>query len=122
LGAEVMGEALASEHTTPEADQLQALLAAMRSRGAEAVVMEVSSHALALHRTDRCAYDAAAFTNLTQDHLDFHNTMESYYLAKRRLFVDYPAAADKPFAAVINVDDPFGVRLAREAKGRGLTF
>lgn len=122
LGAELMGNPLPSAHTTPEADQLQALLAEMRTRGAEAVVMEVSSHALAQYRTDECAYDAAAFTNLTQDHLDYHGTMDSYFEAKRRLFVDYPRAFDKQFIASINTDDARGAQLARDTVGRALTY
>jgi UDP-N-acetylmuramoyl-L-alanyl-D-glutamate--2,6-diaminopimelate ligase len=122
LGAELMGVSLPSEHTTPEADQLQALLAEMRNRGAEAVVMEVSSHALAQYRTDGCAYDAAAFTNLTQDHLDYHKDMESYFLAKMRLFTDYPDASPKPFAASVNLDDPHGEAVARAARGKVITY
>jgi UDP-N-acetylmuramoyl-L-alanyl-D-glutamate--2,6-diaminopimelate ligase len=78
----------------------------MRDAGDEAVVMEVSSHALALHRADAIHWAVALFTNLTQDHLDFHPTMEDYFLAKRRLFEAGPEVA------VINVDDPYGARLA----------
>jgi UDP-N-acetylmuramoyl-L-alanyl-D-glutamate--2,6-diaminopimelate ligase len=70
--------------------------------------MEVSSHALELHRTDGIHFAAAVFTNLTQDHLDFHPTMEDYFLAKRRLFLSDPGAA------IVNVDDEWGARLARE--------
>src|ERR1700750_2660214 len=92
--------------TTPEAIDLQRMFAEMRDAGDEAVVMEVSSHALALHRADAIHWAVALFTNLTQDHLDFHPTMEDYYLAKRRLFEAGPEVA------VINVDDPYGARLA----------
>ena len=74
-----------------------------------ACVMEVSSHALELRRADAIHFAAAIFTNLTQDHLDFHETMEDYFLAKRRLFV-----AGAPRHAVINLDDPYGRRLADE--------
>jgi len=122
LGAELMGETLPSDRTTPEADQLQALFAQMRARGAQAAVMEVSSHALAQYRTDGCAYDAAAFTNLTQDHLDYHNTLDEYFEAKMRLFRDYPAVNGKPFVASINLDDPRGAIVARETRGRVLTY
>jgi UDP-N-acetylmuramoyl-L-alanyl-D-glutamate--2,6-diaminopimelate ligase len=94
--------------TTPEAIDLQRMFAEMRDGGDEAVVMEVSSHALALRRSDAIHWDVAVFTNLTQDHLDFHPTMEDYFLAKRRLFESGPAAA------VVNVDDPYGARLAAE--------
>jgi UDP-N-acetylmuramoyl-L-alanyl-D-glutamate--2,6-diaminopimelate ligase len=80
----------------------------MRDAGDEAVVMEVSSHALALHRADAIHWAVAIFTNLTQDHLDFHPTMEDYFLAKRRLFESGPQTA------VINIDDPYGARLAAD--------
>lgn len=122
LGAELMGEALPSERTTPEADHLQALLAEMRARGAEAVAMEVSSHALAQFRTDGCEYDAAAFTNLTQDHLDFHGTMDAYFEAKMRLFTDYPAHSTKPFVASVNLDDAHGREIVERTQGRVLTY
>ena len=97
-----------AQHTTPEAPAVQALLGAMRDRGAQACVMEVSSHALALRRVDHVSFDAAIFTNLTRDHLDFHGDMERYFAAKRGLFEMLPAGAP----AVINIDDPYGGRLA----------
>jgi UDP-N-acetylmuramoyl-L-alanyl-D-glutamate--2,6-diaminopimelate ligase len=96
------------ERTTPEAIDLQRMFAEMRDSGDEAVVMEVSSHALALHRADAIHWAVAVFTNLTQDHLDFHPTMEEYFLAKRRLFETGPEVA------VVNVDDPYGARLAAD--------
>jgi UDP-N-acetylmuramoyl-L-alanyl-D-glutamate--2,6-diaminopimelate ligase len=95
-------------HTTPEAIDLQASLAAMLEAGDEACALEVSSHALALHRADAIHFAAALFTNLTQDHLDFHVTMEDYFAAKRRLFEAGPRIA------VVNADDPYGRRLAAE--------
>jgi UDP-N-acetylmuramoyl-L-alanyl-D-glutamate--2,6-diaminopimelate ligase len=95
-------------HTTPEAIDLQRTLRAMLDAGDKACAMEVSSHALALGRTDAVHWDVALFTNLTQDHLDFHPTMEDYFAAKRRLF------AAGPRTMVINVDDPFGARLAAD--------
>jgi UDP-N-acetylmuramoyl-L-alanyl-D-glutamate--2,6-diaminopimelate ligase len=122
LGAELMGQELPSAHTTPESDQLQALLAEMKRQGAEAVSMEVSSHALVQHRTDATEFDAAVFTNLTQDHLDYHGTMDSYYQAKRRLFTEYADASGKDFCASINVDDTWGKRLAGESLGRIITY
>src|SRR3954452_4859644 len=91
--------------TTPEAIDLQAMFAEMRDANDEAVVMEVSSHALAQHRADAIHWAVAIFTNLTQDHLDFHPSMEDYFLAKRRLFEAGPEVA------VVNVDDPYGQRL-----------
>jgi UDP-N-acetylmuramoyl-L-alanyl-D-glutamate--2,6-diaminopimelate ligase len=94
--------------TTPEAIDLQRMFAEMHDAGDQAVVMEVSSHALALHRADAIHWAVALFTNLTQDHLDFHPTMEDYYLAKRRLFETGPGVA------IVNVDDAYGMRLAFE--------
>jgi len=104
--------------TTPEAIDLQAAFAAMRDAGDTHCVMEVSSHALALGRADAIHWAAAIFTNLTQDHLDFHPTMEDYFAAKRRLFEARPAAA------VINADDAYGARLAGQLEegARVVTF
>jgi UDP-N-acetylmuramoyl-L-alanyl-D-glutamate--2,6-diaminopimelate ligase len=104
----VGGEQHAVARTTPEAIDLQRTFADMLAAGDEAVVMEVSSHALALHRADAIHWSVAVFTNLTQDHLDFHADMEDYFLAKRRLFEAGPELA------VIDVDDPYGARLAGE--------
>src|SRR3954468_2826562 len=101
--------------TTPEAVDLQGAFAQMLAAGDEACAMEVSSHALALHRADAIHWAAAVFTNLTMDHLDFHPTMEDYFLAKRRLF-----EAD-PEVVVINVDDAYGRRL-RDELVRGTTI
>jgi UDP-N-acetylmuramoyl-L-alanyl-D-glutamate--2,6-diaminopimelate ligase len=96
------------ERTTPEAIDLQETFRRMIDGGDRAVAMEVSSHALVLHRADRIHFDVAVFTNLTQDHLDFHQTMEEYFEAKRMLF-----AAD-PGVRIVNFDDPYGRRLAAE--------
>jgi UDP-N-acetylmuramoyl-L-alanyl-D-glutamate--2,6-diaminopimelate ligase len=108
-------EVLPSVRTTPESTDLQALLAVMRERGVEAVAMEVSSHALALGRVDGTTYDVAVFTNLTEDHLDFHHDLESYFAAKASLFT--PERARR---AVIDTDDPYGARLAEQARAAGL--
>jgi UDP-N-acetylmuramoyl-L-alanyl-D-glutamate--2,6-diaminopimelate ligase len=94
--------------TTPEAIELQATFRQMLEGGDEACVMEVSSHAMALHRADAIHFEVAIFTNLTQDHLDFHADMEDYFLAKRKLFEMGPKTA------IVNVDDPYGRRLASE--------
>ena len=75
-----------TERTTPESFELYQIFRQMADAGAEYVVMEVSSHALELHRVGGCEFAVAAFTNLTQDHLDFHGTMENYFAAKRKLF------------------------------------
>ncbi len=95
------------ERTTPEAIDLQRQLRGMVDAGDDACVMEISSHALELGRSRAIRFDAAVFTNLTQDHLDFHPTMEDYFAAKRRLFVDDGA----PRAAILNLDDHYGRRL-----------
>jgi len=97
--------------TTPEAIDLQADLRAMVDGGDVACAIEVSSHALELGRAGAIPFAAAIFTNLTQDHLDFHATMEDYFAAKRLLFLGTPVP---PQVNVINVDDPYGRRLARE--------
>jgi len=97
-------------NTTPFAVELYNLLHEAKCAGVDAVAMEVSSHALAERRVDGVEFDVAAFTNLTQDHLDFHGTMEAYESAKRRLFFDLPGQTAKPFVAVFNVGDPVGRR------------
>jgi UDP-N-acetylmuramoyl-L-alanyl-D-glutamate--2,6-diaminopimelate ligase len=98
---------IAATRTTPEAPDVQLLMRQMLDAGCKACVMEVSSHALAMHRVDGIQFAAAVFTNLTRDHLDFHQDMESYFAAKRRLFDILPAGAP----GVINVDDPRGASL-----------
>ena len=98
---------LPASHTSPEADELARLAAAMLARGANHLVMEVSSIALAAARADAVRFRVAAFTNLTQDHLDYHGSMDAYAAAKARLFVELG-----PGAAAINVDDAFGRTLA----------
>ena len=97
------------QRTTPEAIDLQRTFREMLDGGDRACAMEVSSHALELHRADAIHFAAAIFTNLTQDHLDFHPTMEAYFDAKRALFV-----GDPPGCAIVNVDDEYGARLAAE--------
>ncbi|OGL18938.1 MAG: UDP-N-acetylmuramoyl-L-alanyl-D-glutamate--2,6-diaminopimelate ligase [Candidatus Rokubacteria bacterium RIFCSPLOWO2_12_FULL_71_22] len=108
--------------TTPEALELQGMLAEMRAAGVRGVAMEVSSHALALSRVDGLAFDVAVFTNLTQDHLDFHGTLESYGLAKRRLFELTAASPKAGRTAVINADDPAGATMVAGLDLRVLTF
>src|ERR1044071_966595 len=108
---------VAATRTTPEAPEVQAFMREMVDGGCGACVMEVSSHALAMHRVDGIRFAAGVFTNLTRDHLDFHQDMESYFAAKRRLFEMLPATAP----AVINVDDPRGASLA-DTGGRPVTY
>jgi UDP-N-acetylmuramoyl-L-alanyl-D-glutamate--2,6-diaminopimelate ligase len=112
------GEAEPARQTTPEAVELQALLARMVAERVTAVAMEVSSHALALHRVDGIEFDVAVFTNLTQDHLDFHGTLEDYREAKTRLFRLLAKSRKPRRVAVINHDDPAGARML-DALGAG---
>jgi UDP-N-acetylmuramoyl-L-alanyl-D-glutamate--2,6-diaminopimelate ligase len=104
----VGGEEEAVERTTPEAIDLQGTFRRMVEAGDGAVAMEVSSHALVLHRADAIDFNVRIFTNLTQDHLDFHADMEDYFLAKRRLFEGGSGVR------IVNIDDPYGRRLAEE--------
>ncbi|HET6917900.1 MAG TPA: UDP-N-acetylmuramoyl-L-alanyl-D-glutamate--2,6-diaminopimelate ligase [Jiangellaceae bacterium] len=104
-------ERFASVRTTPEATELHALLAVMRENGATACVMEVSSHALVLGRVDGIVYDVAGFTNLSQDHLDFHADLEEYFAAKAALFTP-----QRSRRGVVTVDDEYGRRLATQAE------
>ncbi|WP_119069403.1 UDP-N-acetylmuramoyl-L-alanyl-D-glutamate--2,6-diaminopimelate ligase [Rubrobacter indicoceani] len=106
---------LPSVRTTPEATEVQRSLAGMRESGVGRVVMEVSSHGVSLKRVYGTRFSGAIFTNLTRDHLDLHGSMEEYYLAKRGLFL----MTNGP--KLVNVDDEWGVRLAREVGG-ALTF
>lgn len=111
----VAGVEEAVERTTPEAIELQGTFARMLAAGDAACAMEVSSHALELGRARGIRFAAKAFTNLTQDHLDFHGTMDAYYAAKRLLF-------DEPGPAVICGDDPYGRQLANELGDEALTY
>ncbi len=110
-------ERLVADRTTPDAVVLQQWFAKMVGAGVRHAVMEVSSHALALKRTHGVRFAAAVFTNLSQDHFDFHKDFEDYYRAKRILFDQIPDAS----RAVVNADDEFGRRLLRELGG-GMTF
>jgi UDP-N-acetylmuramoyl-L-alanyl-D-glutamate--2,6-diaminopimelate ligase len=122
VGAEVE----AASQTTPEALELQALLARMVRAGVGGAAMEVSSHALALHRVDGIEFDVAVFTNLTQDHLDFHRTLGAYRDAKARLFTLLARSGKPSRAAVVNADDPAGAAMlaaaATDARVRPITF
>jgi UDP-N-acetylmuramoyl-L-alanyl-D-glutamate--2,6-diaminopimelate ligase len=112
VGAEFAQRSWQVRNTTPLPPELHELLARMRDAGARAVAMEVSSHALALERVDDVAFRIAVLTNVTRDHLDFHETVEAYAAAKRRLFERAPVS-------VINADDPFGARWAKELEREG---
>jgi UDP-N-acetylmuramoyl-L-alanyl-D-glutamate--2,6-diaminopimelate ligase len=111
----VAGETSRPEHTTPEAAELQSLLARMRAAGVDTVAMEVSSHALEQYRVDGTWYAAACFTNLSHDHLDYHKTLDAYFEAKARLFTTTFTSR-----AAINVDDEHGALLAERARNAGV--
>ncbi|WP_233803515.1 UDP-N-acetylmuramoyl-L-alanyl-D-glutamate--2,6-diaminopimelate ligase [Paraburkholderia sp. HP33-1] len=117
LGTGLVGQLVHTGFTTPDAPQLQRSLAQLRDAGAQAVAMEVSSHALHQGRVNGTAFDVAVFTNLTQDHLDYHGTFEAYETAKTRLFA-WPGLR----AAVINRDDAAGRRLLASTRGHARTI
>jgi UDP-N-acetylmuramoyl-L-alanyl-D-glutamate--2,6-diaminopimelate ligase len=118
IGYMIGGEKLPATHTTPESLELNQLLALMVERGCGAAVMEVSSHALALNRVFGLKFSAACFTNLTQDHLDFHGNMEEYFKAKKLLFAELPAES----CAVSNADDPYGMKILEGTQARTVTY
>ena len=118
VGSEVIG----AGQTTPEAVELQSYLRRMVDEGLTAVAMEVSSHALALSRVDGIDFDIAVFTNLTQDHLDFHETMDAYREAKRRLFVLLATGRKPGRSAVVNADDPSGLAMVTDLPLHTLTY
>ncbi len=114
IGYYYKGKAFDNPVTTPESPDLQRILAQMREAGVTHVVMEVSSHAVDLHRIAGCCFDAGIFTNLTQDHLDYHRTLDEYWACKQRFFTEYLAAGpkkDQSFA-VVNGNDPRGRQLS----------
>ena len=110
-------------HTTPESTDLQKLLREMADEGVQSVVTEVSSHALSLDRVTGCEFDVAVFTNLTQDHLDFHQDMEDYLEAKSRLFrMIGPGVKKGPKFAVVNLDDAYAGRIISAAGAPVVTY
>ncbi len=119
LGYRIGAEERSAARTTPEATDLAPMLAALVAEGGRAAAMEVSSHALALDRVAGLRFQAAVFTNLTRDHLDYHGTTEAYFRAKRRLFDEHLAAGGH---RILCVDDPWGARLAAEAWTGDLTY
>ncbi len=122
LGTRIEDEILPTDHTTPESADLQQVLAEMVDRGVDAVAMEVSSHGLAQGRTAGCEFDCGVFTNLTQDHLDFHGTLEDYFATKLTLFSEYPKLSSKRFVAAVNVDDPYAQAVIDATVGEVITY
>lgn len=122
LGFQTSEDIAVLNNTTPFPVELWGLLAEARDQGVQDVVMETSSHALYERRLAGVQFDVGLFTNLTQDHLDFHGTMENYSSAKKLLFTEYAAATDKPFVGVMNTADERGEEWAREVPCRVLTF
>ena len=116
IGTRIDGVAVPGERTTPEATELQAVLSRMADAGVGLAAIEVSSHALVMHRVDGTRFAAACFTNLSHDHLDFHAGLEDYFEAKARLFAPAFTAA-----AAANLDDAHGVEIARRAGAAGLS-
>jgi UDP-N-acetylmuramoyl-L-alanyl-D-glutamate--2,6-diaminopimelate ligase len=115
---------IGATHTTPESTELQRAFRQLSNAGAQAFVMEVSSHALEQKRVYGCHFDVGVFSNLTRDHLDYHVTMESYLDAKSRLFTDLLRPSQKkPYRrAVVNMDDPYGAEIARRSACPVVTF
>jgi len=113
-------EAAAALNTTPEASDIQRMLSRAVDAGCRSAVMEVSSHAIELHRADALSFAVAVFTNLTRDHLDYHGSMDNYFEAKAKLFDG--RLGSQPGASVINVDDEYGRRLFRSARGDRITY
>lgn len=111
-------------NTTPESIEMQKILWEMAQEGVTHVVSEVSSHSLDLRRVDDCDFDIGVFTNFSQDHLDYHLTMENYFQAKERFFTEVlPQSAKKrKYGMIVNADDSWGQRLIRDAKISPLTF
>ncbi|HRR41408.1 MAG TPA: UDP-N-acetylmuramoyl-L-alanyl-D-glutamate--2,6-diaminopimelate ligase, partial [Syntrophales bacterium] len=118
------GKTMPAPNTTPESLDLQRILREMADSGVQNVVMEVSSHALAQHRVDDCEFDIGVFTNLSSEHMDYHKTMEEYFLAKRRLFDTLldGRKGNRRWRMVVNVDDPWGKRLLGEVGAEAVTF
>jgi UDP-N-acetylmuramoyl-L-alanyl-D-glutamate--2,6-diaminopimelate ligase len=117
LGVSLGAKTWSTNNTTPDAAHVQTILRDLKAAGAAAIAMEVSSHALELHRVTGTRFYAAVFTNLTQDHLDFHGTMQAYGAAKAKLFADYPARH-----RIINADDEFGSQLIAKKLPNTLSY
>jgi UDP-N-acetylmuramoyl-L-alanyl-D-glutamate--2,6-diaminopimelate ligase len=117
------GRASRAEHN-PGSFEMQRILREMADHGVTHVVAEVSSHAVDLRRVDDCLFDVGVFTNLTQDHLDYHGTMENYFRAKQRFFSEVLPGSGKQrtHPMIVNIDDPWGQRILREVPGGRITY
>ncbi len=113
---------LPASRTTPEGSDLHQMFAAMKKAGLKGAALEVSSHALAQGRVEDIAFDVAVFINLTPDHLDYHGTMEDYYQAKKSLFTALSQSSKPNRVAIINTDDPYGNRLAKELTENNVSY
>ncbi len=112
-----------SSMTTPESLDLMGIFREMRDCGVDTVAMEVSSHAIDRQRVKECHFDAAVFTNLTQDHLDYHDTIQDYFEVKKRLFTEFLEESEKKNKfSIINIDDSFGARIVNDAPGNVVTY
>ncbi|MEQ9618193.1 MAG: UDP-N-acetylmuramoyl-L-alanyl-D-glutamate--2,6-diaminopimelate ligase [Deltaproteobacteria bacterium] len=117
------GKKFKASMTTPESLDLMRMLREMRDSGTDNVAMEVSSHAIDKERVLECHFDAAVFTNLTQDHLDYHGTIEDYLNVKKRLFTELLYKSEKKHTfSIINLDDPAGAEIAKDAPGELITY
>ena len=120
--ARIDGKSAPVKLTTPESSELQELLRMMLNEGVTHVVMEVSSHSLELHRVHGCEFDVAIYTNLTHDHLDFHENMQNYFKAKLKLFEKLGKGHKKDVTGIVNVDDPYGKKVMTYIDGNILTY
>ncbi len=118
IAYQVGANRLEATHTTPDAFELTRMMHEMRQAGCVACVMEVSSHAITQHRVAALAFDVAVFTNLTQDHLDYHRTFQEYLQAKKKLFTDLAPQA----TAVFNADDPAGAEMVGDSSAKKLSY
>jgi UDP-N-acetylmuramoyl-L-alanyl-D-glutamate--2,6-diaminopimelate ligase len=123
IGYKILDKVFPAPNTTPESAVLQGLLRDMADAGVQAVLMEVSSHGLSLKRVEHVAFDAAVFTNLTRDHLDFHKNFADYFAAKRHLFDLLRRSPKREKFCAVNTDDPYGRKLAKQLRSpRVLSF
>jgi len=122
LGSRFDGVEKPSTHTTPESLEIQRTFREMRNHGVDTAIMEVSSHAMDLRRVDDVCFDVAIFTNLTPEHLDYHKSMELYFESKKRLFTQLLPKGKGAKRAILNADDPYGLKLIELCKEHDQSF